>query len=48
MEKKKATSVRLTPEALRLLKLLSEKLGLNATSIIELAIREKAARERIK
>jgi len=45
---RESTTVRLTPNGRRLLLLLSEKLGLTATSVIELAIREKAARERIK
>ena len=48
MRTKQATSIRLTPEAKRLLQLLAEKLGLSQTGILELAIREKAKREGIK
>lgn len=44
---KKATSIRLSEEAKRLLKLLSEKLGVSQTAILELAIREKAEKEKI-
>ena len=39
------TSYRLSDEARRLLVLLAEKLGVSQTSILELAIREKAQRE---
>ena len=39
------TSYRLSDEARRLLVLLAEKLGVSQTSILELAIREKAKRE---
>lgn len=43
--KDKPTSVRLSPDAKRLIKLLSQALGISQTAIIELAIREKAKRE---
>lgn len=46
--KNKPTSVRLSNDAKRLIKLLSEKLGISQTAIIELAIREKAKREGLK
>lgn len=46
--KSKPTSVRLSDDAKRLIKLLSAKLGISQTAIIELAIREKARREGLK
>jgi len=46
--KSKPTSVRLSEDAQRLIHLLSQKLGISQTAIIELAIREKAKREKIK
>jgi hypothetical protein len=46
--KKKLTSIRLSEDAKRLIVLMSEKLGISQTAIIELAIREKANREKIK
>jgi len=42
------TSIRLTNDAVRLRELLSQKLGVSLTDIIELAIRELAKREDIK
>jgi predicted DNA-binding protein len=47
MERKTLTSIRLTPEARRLLKLLSAKLGVSQAAILELLIRHKASEERI-
>jgi predicted transcriptional regulator len=47
MEKKHITSMRLSPEAKRLLAVLAQKLGISQTSVNELAIREKAKREGI-
>jgi predicted transcriptional regulator len=41
-------SIRLTDEARRLLALLADKLGLNHTAIIELAIRALAEREGVR
>lgn len=46
--KNKPTSVRLSDDAKRLIKLMSDKLGISQTAIIELAIREKARREGVK
>jgi len=46
--KKQLTSIRLSEDAKRLITLMSEKLGISQTAIIELAIREKAKREKIK
>jgi len=43
--KKEATSYRLSPEAKQLIKLLASQLGLNETSVIELAIRELAEKK---
>ena len=45
---RKQRSIRLSEEARRLLALLSERLGLNQTAVIELAIRRLAEREGIK
>mgnify|MGYP003579923691 CR=1 FL=1 len=42
------TSHRPSQEARRLLALLAEKLSISQTAILELAIREKAKRERVK
>lgn len=44
---KQATSVRLTPEAVRLLKELAEKLGVSQAAVIEIAIRDMASRYRL-
>jgi hypothetical protein len=41
---KKSTSYRLTPEALRLISSLGKRLGLANASILELAVRELAAK----
>ncbi len=46
--KKKLTSIRLSEDAKRLIELMSEKLGISQSAIIELAIREKAKHEKIK
>ena len=48
MEKTRATSLRLSLEAKRFLKLLAEKLGISMAAVIEIAIREKARREGVK
>jgi len=45
---KKQTSVRLTNEAVRLRYLLSSKLGVSLTAVLELAIRALAKREDIE
>jgi predicted DNA-binding protein len=47
MERKTLTSIRLTPEAKRLLKLLAAKLGVSQAAILELVIRQKAQEERL-
>jgi hypothetical protein len=41
------TSIRLTPEAVQLRDLLSKKLGIDGTAVLEVAIRELARREGI-
>jgi len=46
--KKEATSYRLTPEAKQLIKLTSDKLGINETSVLELFIREGAEKRGIQ
>jgi hypothetical protein len=44
---KKATSCRLTPEALRLLSLMARKVGLSRGGLLELLIRDRAMCERV-
>ena len=48
MEKKRLTSVRLSPEAKRLLVEIAHKLSVSQTAVVELALREKARREGVK
>ena len=48
METKQLTSVRLSPEAKRLLVLLAQKLSISQAAVLELAIRDKAKRKGIK
>jgi len=48
MNKKKSTSLRLTPEAKRLLEELAKKLGISQAAIIEIAIRRLAETENVK
>ena len=48
MHKKVARNMRLTPETLQLLKALSEKLHINQTSIVELAVSKLAEMEKIQ
>jgi predicted DNA-binding protein len=48
MKEKSNTSVRLSPEAARLLKELVKKLGVSQTAIFEIVIREKAKKEGIE
>jgi predicted DNA-binding protein len=47
MQKKEPTSVRLTPEAKRLLTVLSNLSGVSQAAVLEILIREKAKRERL-
>jgi hypothetical protein len=47
MEKKQATSIRLSDEAKRLLLALANKSGISMTARLELMIREQAKRERV-
>jgi hypothetical protein len=44
---KQATSMRLSIEAKRLLALLASKMSISQTAVVELAIREKAKKERV-
>lgn len=44
----KQTSIRLTPEAKELIERLSKKLGINHTSVIEMAIRVLAEKEKVR
>jgi hypothetical protein len=46
--RKEGTSVRLTPEARRLLRLLAEKNGLSQAAWMETIIRREARREKIE
>ena len=45
---KNATSIRLTSEAKQLIERLSNKLGINQTSVIEMAIRVLAEKENVR
>jgi predicted transcriptional regulator len=44
---KVSTSVRLTEEANRLLEVLASRLGVSKSAVLELAIREKAQKEKV-
>ena len=46
--KKRSTSMWLSDEAKRLLALLAERMGVSQSDVLELLIREKARREKIK
>lgn len=48
MEKPQATSLRLSLEAKRLLRLLAEKSGISMTAKLEVMIRNQARRERVQ
>ena len=48
MEKKLYTSMRLSPEAKLLLVKLARALQISQTAVLELAIREKARKERVE
>jgi hypothetical protein len=48
MKKKRSTSFTLTHEARRLLAKLHDKLGISMAAVVELAIREKADKEKIE
>ena len=45
MAEKLLTTMRLTPEAVRLLARMKDQTGISHTALVELAIREKAARD---
>jgi predicted transcriptional regulator len=45
---KVSTSVRLTPEAFRLLTAIAARLGVSQSAVMELAIREKARKEEVE
>jgi predicted DNA-binding protein len=44
----KQTSIRLTPEAKELIERLRQKLGVNQTSVIEIALRVLAEKEKLR
>lgn len=44
---KKATNFRLTPEALALILRIAEKLGVSQASVIEMAVRELARKQKV-
>jgi predicted transcriptional regulator len=44
MKTKTSTSIRLSPEGVRLLRELAEKLGVSQSAVMELAIREMATK----
>ncbi|MDO8606741.1 MAG: ribbon-helix-helix protein, CopG family [Phaeospirillum sp.] len=46
-QERKSTSVRLTPEAVRLIEALAGELGVNQSAVIELAVRCLAKAEKI-
>ncbi|MDO8607696.1 MAG: ribbon-helix-helix protein, CopG family [Phaeospirillum sp.] len=46
-QERKSTSVRLTPEAVRLIEALAVRMGVNQSAVIELAVRCLAKAERI-
>jgi hypothetical protein len=48
MSKKQPTSMRFSPEAIRLLEKRAKKLGLSRTGVIEMAVRRLAEVEKIK
>lgn len=48
MDNKQATSIRLTPEAKRLVKELAKRLGVSQTAIMEIAIRRLAESEGVQ
>jgi predicted DNA-binding protein len=45
---KEATSFRLTTEVKQLIKLLAKKLGVNETSVVEIAVRELAEKKGVE
>lgn len=48
MDEKKATSVRLSEAALRLVDLLAKRNGISKTAVLELAIRRMAAEDGVE
>lgn len=48
MEKKRALSIRLTPEANALLKKMAQKFGVTQAAILEMALRRMAAQEGVR
>ncbi len=48
VKEKQTTSIRLTPEAKRLLRELAKKLGVTQTAVFEMAIRRFAEMEKVK
>lgn len=48
MERKIITSIRLSPEAKRLLQQLAAKMGVSQAAILEILIRQKAKEERLR
>jgi predicted transcriptional regulator len=48
MRRKNPTSIRLSPEAERLIELLAKKLGVSKASVMEMAVRKFAELERIE
>ncbi len=47
-ENKQLTSLRLTPEAKHLLKLLAEQKGVSQAAIVEMLVRKEAKKEKVK
>jgi predicted DNA-binding protein len=48
MDNKQLISLRLTPEAKKLLKLLAESKGVSQAAIVEMLVRELAKKEKVK
>ena len=48
MNNKQLTSLRLTPEAKKLLKLLAQKKGVSQAAIVEMLVRDLAKKENVK
>jgi len=48
MKTKQPTSIRLTEDAKRLLEAIAAKLGISQGAVLELVIRDKAVKEKVK
>ena len=48
METRQSSSLRLTPEAKRLLRALAQRSGMSMTAVLEILVREQADRKGVK